>query len=68
MHGMLGRPLGAHAFNINDVRSSPAYSIEEAAAYQQLIEDFSLTHDDVASRVGEPLIDEFLKETGGASH
>jgi ParB family chromosome partitioning protein len=26
--------------------------LEEAAAYQQLIEDFHLTHDDVASRVG----------------
>jgi ParB family chromosome partitioning protein len=26
--------------------------LEEAAAYQQLIEDFNLTHDDVASRVG----------------
>ena len=26
--------------------------LEEAAAYQQLIEDFKLTHDDVASRVG----------------
>jgi ParB family chromosome partitioning protein len=26
--------------------------LEEAAAYQQLIEDFGLTHDDVASRVG----------------
>ena len=27
--------------------------LEEAAAYQQLIEDFSLTHDDVATRVGK---------------
>jgi ParB family chromosome partitioning protein len=27
--------------------------LEEAAAYQQLIEDFSLTHDQVASRVGK---------------
>jgi ParB family chromosome partitioning protein len=26
--------------------------LEEAAAYQQLIEDFNLTHDDVAERVG----------------
>ncbi|MFN8027521.1 MAG: ParB/RepB/Spo0J family partition protein [Acidimicrobiia bacterium] len=26
--------------------------LEEAAAYQQLIEDFNLTHDEVASRVG----------------
>ena len=27
--------------------------LEEASAFQQLIEDFSLTHDDVASRVGK---------------
>lgn len=27
--------------------------LEEAAAYQQLLEDFSLTHDQVASRVGK---------------
>ncbi|HUP85913.1 MAG TPA: ParB/RepB/Spo0J family partition protein [Acidimicrobiales bacterium] len=27
--------------------------LEEAAAYQQLLEDFSLTHDDVAKRVGK---------------
>ncbi len=27
--------------------------LEEAAAYQQLIEDFQLTHDDVATRVGK---------------
>ena len=27
--------------------------LEEAAAYQQLIEDFDLTHDDVAERVGK---------------
>jgi ParB family chromosome partitioning protein len=27
--------------------------LEEAAAYQQLIEDFGLTHDDVANRVGK---------------
>ena len=27
--------------------------LEEAAAYQQLIEDFGLTHDEVASRVGK---------------
>src|SRR6266436_8614849 len=26
--------------------------LEEAAAYQQLIEDFGLTHDEVAARVG----------------
>ena len=29
--------------------------LEEAAAYQQLIEDFNLTHDDVAARVGKSL-------------
>lgn len=28
-------------------------ALEEAAAYQQLIEDFHLTHDDVAQRVGK---------------
>lgn len=28
-------------------------ALEEAAAYQQLIEDFRLTHDDVAQRVGK---------------
>jgi ParB family chromosome partitioning protein len=28
-------------------------ALEEAAAYQQLIEDFDLTHDEVASRVGK---------------
>jgi ParB family chromosome partitioning protein len=28
-------------------------ALEEAAAYQQLIEDFDLTHDDVAARVGK---------------
>jgi ParB family chromosome partitioning protein len=28
-------------------------ALEEAAAYQQLIEDFELTHDDVATRVGK---------------
>ncbi len=27
--------------------------LEEAAAYQQLIEDFSFTHDEVATRVGK---------------
>ena len=27
--------------------------LEEAGAYQQLIDDFSLTHDDVAKRVGK---------------
>lgn len=28
-------------------------ALEEAAAYQQLLEDFSLTHDQIASRVGK---------------
>lgn len=28
-------------------------ALEEAAAYQQLIEDFNLTHDDVATKVGK---------------
>ncbi len=28
-------------------------ALEEAAAYQQLIEDFDLTHDDIAQRVGK---------------
>ncbi len=28
-------------------------ALEEASAYQQLIEDFDLTHDDVATRVGK---------------
>ena len=37
---------------IENVQREELNPLEEAAAYQQLIEDFSLTHDDVASRVG----------------
>src|SRR5690242_21704944 len=37
---------------IENVQRDELNPLEEAAAYQQLIEDFSLTHDDVASRVG----------------
>jgi len=37
---------------VENVQREELNPLEEAAAYQQLIEDFSLTHDDVASRVG----------------
>jgi ParB family transcriptional regulator, chromosome partitioning protein len=37
---------------IENVQREELNPLEEAAAYQQLIEDFSLTHDDVAARVG----------------
>src|SRR5690349_611417 len=37
---------------IENVQREELNPLEEAAAYQQLIEDFALTHDDVASRVG----------------
>jgi ParB family chromosome partitioning protein len=37
---------------VENVQRADLNPLEEAAAYQQLIEDFSLTHDDVASRVG----------------
>jgi ParB family chromosome partitioning protein len=37
---------------IENVQREELNPLEEAAAYQQLIEDFSLTHDDVAVRVG----------------
>ena len=37
---------------IENVQREELNPLEEAAGYQQLIEDFSLTHDDVASRVG----------------
>jgi ParB family chromosome partitioning protein len=37
---------------IENVHRADLNPLEEAAAYQQLIEDFQLTHDDVASRVG----------------
>ncbi|HEX5615304.1 MAG TPA: ParB/RepB/Spo0J family partition protein [Acidimicrobiia bacterium] len=37
---------------IENVQRESLNAIEEAAAYQQLIEDFGLTHDEVAARVG----------------
>lgn len=41
----------AHSI-VENVQRSDLNSIEEAAAFQQLIDDFSLTQDDVANRVG----------------
>ncbi|MCZ7535587.1 MAG: ParB/RepB/Spo0J family partition protein [Acidimicrobiia bacterium] len=38
---------------IENVQREQLNPLEEAAAYQQLIEDFQLTHDDVARRVGK---------------
>jgi len=38
---------------IENVQREELNPLEEAAAYQQLIEDFSLTHDEVATRVGK---------------
>jgi ParB family chromosome partitioning protein len=38
---------------VENVQREELNPLEEAAAYQQLIEDFSLTHDDVANRVGK---------------
>jgi ParB family transcriptional regulator, chromosome partitioning protein len=38
---------------IENVQREELNPLEEAAAYQQLIEDFALTHDDVAVRVGK---------------
>ncbi len=38
---------------VENIHRSDLNALEEAAAYQQLIEDFSLTHDDVATRVGK---------------
>jgi ParB family transcriptional regulator, chromosome partitioning protein len=38
---------------VENVQREELNPLEEAAAYQQLIEDFDLTHDDVASRVGK---------------
>ena len=38
---------------IENVQREQLNPMEEAAAYQQLIEDFSFTHDDVATRVGK---------------
>jgi ParB family chromosome partitioning protein len=37
---------------IENVQRESLNPLEEAAAYQQLIEDFKLTHDEVAARVG----------------
>ena len=37
---------------VENVHREDLNPLEEAAAYQQLIEDFSLTHDEVAARVG----------------
>lgn len=37
---------------VENVHRSGLSPLEEAAAYQQLIEDFGLTHDEVATRVG----------------
>jgi ParB family chromosome partitioning protein len=38
---------------VENVQREQLNPLEEAAAYQQLIEDFGLTHDDVAARVGK---------------
>lgn len=38
---------------VENIHRSDLNALEEAAAYQQLIEDFSLTHDEVATRVGK---------------
>ena len=38
---------------IENVHREDLGSLEEAAAYQQLLEDFGLTHDQLASRVGK---------------
>lgn len=38
---------------IENVHRADLNALEEAAAYQQLIEDFGLTHDEVAQRVGK---------------
>lgn len=38
---------------VENVHRSDLNALEEAAAYQQLIEDFSLTHEEVATRVGK---------------
>ena len=37
---------------VENIHRDSLNPLEEAAAYQQLIEDFGLTHDEVASRVG----------------
>jgi len=38
---------------VENIHRADLTPLEEAAAYQQLIEDFELTHDDVARRVGK---------------
>lgn len=38
---------------VENIQREELNPLEEAGAYQQLIEDFSLTHDDVATRVGK---------------
>jgi ParB family chromosome partitioning protein len=38
---------------VENIHRQDLNALEEAAAYQQLIEDFHLTHDEVASRVGK---------------
>ena len=38
---------------VENIHRSDLNALEEAAAFQQLIEDFSLTHEDVAARVGK---------------
>jgi ParB family chromosome partitioning protein len=38
---------------VENVQREELNPLEEAGAYQQLIEDFSLTHDEVATRVGK---------------
>ncbi len=38
---------------VENVQREELNPLEEAAAYQQLIEDFSLTHEEVATRVGK---------------
>ena len=38
---------------VENVQREQLNPLEEAAAYQQLIEDFGLTHEDVATRVGK---------------
>jgi ParB family transcriptional regulator, chromosome partitioning protein len=37
---------------VENIQREELHALEEAAAYQQLIEDFELTHDEVARRVG----------------
>jgi ParB family transcriptional regulator, chromosome partitioning protein len=46
------RGLVEHAL-VENLQRQDLTALEEAAAFQQLIEDFGLTHDDVATRVGK---------------